>query len=103
MKRIINGLSYDTTTATFIHNTSAYGPSDFRWYDESLYRTRNGRYFLAGEGGPMTRWAAPAEGNCRTYGNGIIPLSPAEALAWAEQHIDPDTVIEEFSDHVENA
>lgn len=103
MKRIIDGLSYDTTTATLIGNDAGYGPSDFRWYNESLYRTLRGRYFLAGEGGPMTRWAKYVPNAGWTKGDGIFPLSPAEALAWAENHLSPETVAEEFGEHIEDA
>ena len=60
MKQIINGKTYNTETATELgHYWNGLSDSDFRHISESLYRTKNGRYFLAGEGGPMTRYSHP--------------------------------------------
>lgn len=57
MKAIIEGRKYNTETATKLGNYrwGAYG--DFNHIDESLYRTKKGRYFLAGEGGAMTHYS----------------------------------------------
>lgn len=99
MKKIINGKRYDTDTATHIANASSNcGKSDFGWFDEDLYKTPRGRFFLAGEGHAMTRWATPLSGNGRGPGSGIIPLSQEEAREWCERY-DVDTdVIEKYFD-----
>ena len=60
MKAIINGLRYDTDKATLIGEASHGYASDFQHWEAGLYKTpRSGRFFLAGSGGPMTRWSRP--------------------------------------------
>ena len=49
---IINGRAYDTTTAALVHRLTADKGSltlDFHVDRTALYRTRNGRFFIAGE------------------------------------------------------
>ena len=97
MKKTINGKRYDTDTARLIGgDVSDYGRNDFRWWDEYLYRKKTWEFFLAGKGGPMTRWARfTANGACA--GDGVAPLSIDEAREWAEEHLDADTVEEVFN------
>jgi hypothetical protein len=105
MKAIINGLRYDTATAVEIGSANAgLGRGDFRWYDEALYRTpRSGRYFLAGEGGALTRYSQSVPGGGSTSGKRIVTLSPEEALEWAEQNLTAAEIEEAFGDKVEDA
>ena len=108
MKRIIDGFRYDTSKAVPVgtfnnQGIGATSRSDFKWFEATLYRTpRAHRYFLAGQGGPMTRFAQPT-GDGATYGERIIPLSTEEAREWAEQHLSPETVEAEFGDYIEDA
>lgn len=104
MKAVINGKLYNTETATEIaHNWNGLSVSDFRSIDETLFITKKGRFFLKGEGGPMTRYARPA-GNMTAGGSGIIPLSAEEALSWCENHsVDPDEIRKLFGARVEEA
>ena len=96
MKQIINGLTYNTETATLIGEWgNNLGYSDFRNISEGLYVTKKGRFFLAGEGGAMTRYSEPC-GNLRSGGAGIIALDKQEALEWCEQHLDADKFSEYF-------
>jgi hypothetical protein len=44
----------------------------------------------------MTEWGEPCSGNARCGGSGIRPIDEAEALEWAEQHIDADEVEKYF-------
>lgn len=84
MKAIIEGKRYNTETATEIaSNSASTSRGDFRWFAESLYRTPRGNWFLAGAGGPMTRYARRV-GNGHTSGSGIIRLSDDEARSWLE-------------------
>jgi len=73
LKAIINGLRYDTQKATLLGEGSAGGShSDFRHWSAGLYKTpRSGKFFLAGDGGPMTRWARDVGNNGRTGGSAI--------------------------------
>jgi len=104
MKAIINGVLYDTETAVRVGDGGNDAPvGDFRCSEVRLYRTESGRFFLAGEGGPMTRWAETLPDGARKDGSGIVPLSEGEALSWAEANLCPDTVIEVFGERIERA
>ena len=96
MKQVINGKMYNTDTAIEIGSwNNGLGYNDFRNCDESLYKTKNGRYFLAGHGGPMSKYARPA-GNMTSGGSGIDPVSEKDARLWCETHdIDAD-IIEKY-------
>jgi hypothetical protein len=87
MIRIIEGKRYNTDTATCVCNLSdgkGYSRSNFRFEDTDLYVTPKGTFFLAGEGGPMTRWSRTV-GNMSTGGSGIRVIDRAEALAILER------------------
>lgn len=97
MKQVINGLSYDTETADWIAEYSnCLGPRDFRNCEEDLYKTKKGRFFLAGSGGPMTKYSEPC-GDMTGSGSGIIPLDEDEALEWCEDTgVSADIIAEYF-------
>ena len=104
MKTIIRGLRYNTEApqTVLIGEQDSIGPggassvSDFSYWKAGLYRTGGGRYFLAGRGGPMTRFATRS-GNALTGGSKIIPLTEDEARQWAEQFLDAETVEQYFA------
>lgn len=76
---------YDPKTAEFI----AYRCSDadsFIRYEESLYRTQDGEYFLDGEGGALSKYAQYCEDGSLGAGKDIIPLSKKEAIEWAKKY-----------------
>ena len=99
MKKIINGRLYNTETAQIITDYSnGLCCNDFRWIEETLYRKRNGEFFLHGEGGPMTKYAKQIDTNSWCSGEAISPLSDAEAREWMEQCADADTYIRCFGD-----
>lgn len=103
MRKVIGGVVYDMEKAELLHDDSnGYSKNDFRWCFEELYRTKKGRYFLAGEGGPMTKYAQ-AYGDMSGSGMGIIPMTQAEALAWLENHDGEAVILEHFADQVEEA
>lgn len=90
MKKIINGRRYDTDAAKLIAEASSDAlRTDFRYWEETLYRKNTGEFFLHGVGGPMSQYAAPS-GNGWTGGAKIIPLSLEEAQAWAEKNMGAD-------------
>jgi hypothetical protein len=89
MYKVINGKRYNTETADRIaQDDGHFGRSDFKWCEETLYRKHTGEYFLYGEGGPLSKYAAPAYGGGRESGEKITPLSYTEAQKWAEEHLD---------------
>ena len=61
MREVINGKVYDTKTAQQVCDITPLGlvngRRDFTWEDTRLYRTAKGAFFIAGEGGPRSRWA----------------------------------------------
>lgn len=98
MKAIINGKKYDTTTAKDLAKISADRPtSDFSYFEETLYLKRTGEYFLAGEGGPATKYATYGYG-AYGWGEKIFPLTRLEALEWGEEKLSADEYIEIFGD-----
>ena len=98
MKKVIDGKVYDTDTAQIIAEWSnAYGRSDFHFCEEQLLKTASGRYFIAGEGGAMSRYQEPAGNNSWTGGSDIEPLTEQEALQWCEdRQIDADIIALHF-------
>lgn len=106
MKKTINGKRYDTNSAIAIGSATSPTASvaDFAYWEATLYKSpRAGRYFLAGKGGPMTRFARPLDGNTRTGGEAIIPLEEQEAFEWAQQYLTTDEVETHFGEMIEDA
>ena len=103
MKKIVNGKSYNTETATEICDIgNGLRKGDFKWDDSALYVTKKGAFFLAGEGGPSSRWARQ-HSNMWIEGSGIATLSKGEALSLAEEHAPTDVIEEFFGDMIEEA
>jgi hypothetical protein len=93
-RKVIEGRAYDTETATFLAEASGGGYSnDFSHWEELLYRTPRGRLFVAGSGGPMSRYARSIDQNSWSGGSDLRPLSDAEARQWVETNSN-----EEFED-----
>lgn len=85
MKQVIDGLLYNTETAHTIgnyYNNKTY--SDFDCIDETLYKTKKGRYFIHHDNG------------VRCGGEYIEPVSVEEAKEWLEAHCDADEYLDEF-------
>ena len=105
MKRIIDGKTYNAETAKLICETGNNEYStDFRYENSRLYVTRKGAYFVAGDGGALSRFSV-AEGNGYRGGAGIIPMSRAEAFAEIQQctRYDDNLIAKYFGDMVEEA
>jgi hypothetical protein len=87
MRQVIGGKAYDTKTADELASaTAGLSTSDPKHWFEKLYRTKEGAYFLAGQGGPMTRWVRPAVGGTTSGGTGIRVLAEKDAQAWVERY-----------------
>ena len=83
MKRVISGRVYNTETALEICNIDRRH-RDFSDHDTTLYRTKNGNYFLVGNGGPMSRWSQSCGQNSWSGGSGLQPIDKTEARDFAE-------------------
>lgn len=105
MRKIIDGIRYDTTKATEIGSYEATCPmNDFHWFSETLYKApRSGKFFIAGEGGPMSRWSKAIDRNSWSGGSGIIAVEPDQARQWCEQYLEGDEWSEHFADQIQNA
>lgn len=104
MKAIINGLRYDTENAITIGSASFSNPGDFQHWEATLYKTpRSGRFFLAGSGGPMSRYAKSYGQSSVGGSSKIDPMTKEEALEWAEQYLDAEDFEEHFADAIEEA
>ena len=89
---------YNTETASYLGSYwNGLSVRDFRHVREELYRKKTGEYFLYGEGGPMTCYSEPF-GDMRGSGEGIHPMTEAEARAWAEDRLEPDEYIDIFGE-----
>lgn len=96
MKQVISGKTYNTDTAELIGEASYGDSGDFEAWFEELYKTKKGAYFVAGEGGAMSRYGVQVRQGEQSGSSAIRVLSEAEALGWCEENsIDPD-VIEEY-------
>jgi hypothetical protein len=103
MKQIIDSKTYNTETATVICDASNdLWCRDFAYERSCLYVTKNGAYFLAGEGGPASRFFRDT-GNGKAGDSGIVVLTKSEALAEAEQHADTHEIEEFFADIITEA
>jgi len=109
MRKIINGKRYDTDKAIEIgyYNNigdSASSSSDFSWWEATLYKTpRSQSYFIAGRGGPMSRFSQSCGQNQWSGGSDLIPMSKTEAMEWAETHLGVDAIEKHFDDMIEDA
>lgn len=102
MKKIIDGRRYDSETAIEVGSADSLGKTadstrDFKYWEATLYKTpRSGRFFLCGEGGPMTRFAQSAGQNSWSGGSDLIPMSTEEAREWAETYLDAESIEAHF-------
>lgn len=104
MKKVIAKKLYDTRTATLIAEHSNHlGYSDFKWYEEELYRTKNGSWFMYGQGGPLSRYCKPSGSNGWQEGRDIVPMDTEEVIEWLSEHDENDIIDEYFSEHVVEA
>lgn len=99
MKRIIDGHRYDTNSAKEIAFNTEGNRGDFQFTKETLYRTKSGRYFIFGVGGPGTKYAEEIGQNQWSGGSRIIPVDDDAAQKFAEEHLDADEVEELFGEH----
>lgn len=112
MKAIINGVRFDTEKAILIKETDNLGNGcdstrDFKYWSAGLYKTpRSGRYFLAGEGGPMSVFCHSVGQNSWSGGDKIIPFeSEWAAFEWAQENLRwwPDVIQQHFGHMIEDA
>ncbi len=76
MKKVICKVEYDTDTAELILKHTSGNPGDSDGYEESLYKTPEGKYFLYVNGGESS--IHPTEN--------ITRMSEKTAKSWIDEH-----------------
>lgn len=90
MKKVIKGAVCDTETATKLGSCDHDIIDHLHWWSETLYRTKSGRYFIHGEGGPASHYSiADGDGHWKS-GEQINVISRKAAEEWAEEHLSGD-------------
>jgi len=103
MKKIINGLRYDTSNSTEIGRfNNGLDRDDFQFWEAALYITPHKKhYFIVGEGGPMTRYGVVA-GRLNEWkkeiGERLDPISKENAFEWAKVYLSPGESEKHFAD-----
>lgn len=98
MKKIIDGKSYDTDTATLLGEyDNGYREGDFQYLEENLYQTKKGQYFVQYYGGCLTEYAI-THGNQTSGSSGIFLITEGQARAWAEKKLTADEFITLFGE-----
>lgn len=87
---------YDTSTATKLASASYGLPGDLDYWEETLYRKRNGEYYLYCEGGARSKYSIALSYNSWCGSNDIVPITEADAKQWVEQHCNGDTNVDIF-------
>lgn len=87
MRRDLDGCIYDTSEAEAIANWSNnLERTDLNYTNETLYRMKNGDYFLHGEGGGDTYYGRPGEDGSWGYGQLLRPFDEYDGLEWCQEH-----------------
>lgn len=96
MIKRMNGKLYNTESAKELARIdSGHSPSDFEYWEETLYRTKTGNFFLYGWGRGNSRYGE-WHGNSGGDGERIMPMEPEEAIQWAEHNLPGDEVDQIF-------
>jgi len=104
MKKIINGKTYNTETADFIEEASANcACNDFEYFEESLYKTKKGAWFMYGSGNAASKYSEPGFTGGSQSGDRMFVLSPSGAFNWLEKNEHFSEIEEHFSDILEEA
>lgn len=76
MKKTVNGLTYDTTQATLDKKFTFGAPGDEHGYEETLYITLDGRYFIYTNGGALSKYTR----------EDITPIEREHVKDWVMSH-----------------
>ena len=98
MKKVVQGVLCDTTTARLVGEFQHSNRNDFHFYREELYRTKSGKYFIHGEGHAASPYARKVAQSEWAPGEAIKLLPPEAARQWAEDHLDAGEYIAAFGE-----
>jgi hypothetical protein len=104
MRAIIGGMRYNTDLAERIASASG-GPdvSGAAYYEEGLYRTQRGAWFLAGRGNAHSPYGRSFGNGHRAPGERVTPLTDDEAQDWLEAHGEVDALEAYFEESLLDA
>lgn len=103
MRKIINNRRYDTASAQLLGAYKSGDPEDPMYLQEALYRKRTGECFLHGQGGASTKYSRLQQHGGWAAGEAIVPLSYAQAKAWAQEHLGPEAYQAAFEAEISDA
>jgi hypothetical protein len=100
MKKIIDGKTYNTETATFVCSVSGRisDRGDFGFDDTGLYRSPKGQFFISGHGGPRSLWGVTTGPSSWSGGEGLRLVSEDDAREMCERHAKPEVYQEFFGE-----
>ena len=84
MQRIIDGLCYDTTKATAVASYCFSQKGEPDYCEETLYRTKSGRYFLHCMGSAECEWGWQLQYIISGDGEGLAEMDLGYVLLWLE-------------------
>lgn len=76
MKKIINGVEYDTLKACIDKKFTFGAPGDPKGFEETLYITDDGRYFIYTNGGAKSKYVK----------ENIVPIARESVKDWIMSH-----------------
>lgn len=105
MKQVIDGTLYDTEAdgVEQLAEDRHGNRGDFEYWEEQLYKTEKGNFFLAGSGGAKSKYGKHLGNGRYSGGSEIKPMTEKEAIQWLEEHDKSDVILERFPEHVETA
>ena len=87
MIQVVDGKKYNTKTATEVFERSNCDDvTNFRYRQKTLYRTKNGAWFIYHQGGPMTDMAVSTPDNTIEGSSNIEPVSDDDAFGFLQAH-----------------
>lgn len=100
---IIERRRYSSDSSTEIASYSDGYRSDFRFVEETLFRTAKGAFLLVVEGGASSAWRhRVGTGGC-CEGHAFIAVSKEQARRWLELRGEDGVIEELFADEIEDA
>lgn len=98
MEKIIDGRMYNTFTATPISTwcNGQYGNTTY--VEETLYKKRNGEFFLYGLSGAGGKYAERIDENNYSGGSKIITFTESKAKEWLETFGTTEEYIKAFGE-----
>ncbi|MDT2830274.1 hypothetical protein P7H62_03700 [Vagococcus carniphilus] len=96
IKKIIDGKKYNTETGILLASQEYESRGSWKHLHEQLYKSVKGAYFIAYEGGPLSRYGIDIGNRQVSSSKGIYLISEEEAKEFMAKHTDADKYEKEF-------